>query len=173
VQTTPVCDHRAGACPALRTCPWCRPPPFATIAQDADQLAGPHIWCRPPLFATKAQVSEARANPSPPSDQKKAPRNPKGVNQHKKEERSVDNVNRPKGGNDTTYTLRRLARDNPEAKQQDIASEVGTSRQFVHQVLSSKSCDSQEKLDVPPHLNGDHEKADFRKLPAELREKSG
>jgi hypothetical protein len=91
--------------------------------------------------------------------------------QGKRNDLLLGNSKKLDAGNTNGYLLRRLARDNPEAKQEDIANEVGTSRQFVHQVLSSKSCDSQEKLDVPPHLNGDHDKADFRKLPAELREK--
>jgi hypothetical protein len=85
--------------------------------------------------------------------------------------RSFDSVKATRGGNDTTYTLRRLARDNPEAKQQDIANEVGTSRQYVHEVLSSKNLDSKELVDIPSHLTATDSKADFRKLPAELREK--
>ena len=48
--------------------------------------------------------------PLPTSDQTERPRNPNG----RKGNQSVDNVNRLKGGNDTEYTLRRLARDAPE-----------------------------------------------------------
>jgi hypothetical protein len=62
---------------------------------------------------TVGEVIAARENPLPPADQEEVPRNPNGVNQYTKDNSSVDNVNRPKGGNDTTYTLRRLARDNP------------------------------------------------------------
>ena len=64
-----------------------------------------------------------------------------------------------------------MRESHPEAKQQDIANEVGTSRQFVHQVLSSKNFESKKTLDeVPDHLVGSESQADFRKLPAELRE---
>ncbi|NCX94219.1 MAG: hypothetical protein EBX40_06055 [Gammaproteobacteria bacterium] len=70
------------------------------------------------------------------------------------------------GGNGVEYTLRRLARDNPEWSQQDIANEVRTSRQYVHEVLSSKTFDSKELVDtIPDHINGNSDKADYSKLP--------
>ncbi len=58
---------------------------------------------------TVGEVIAARENPATPADQKKAPRNPNG----RKGKSRVDNINSTKGGNDTTYTLRRLARDYP------------------------------------------------------------
>jgi len=54
-----------------------------------------------------AKVAEARAKPLLPDDVKEG-RPPKGA------ERSVDNINTSKGGTGTDYTLRRLARDQPE-----------------------------------------------------------
>jgi hypothetical protein len=90
----------------------------------------------------------------------------KDKQQGKRNDLLANNVSKLRSkGNDTTYTLRRLARDNPEAKQQDIANEVRTSRQFVHQVLSSKNLDSKELVDIPSHLTATDSKADFRKLP--------
>lgn len=50
------------------------------------------------------------AQPLPVDDQEVQPRNPNG----RKGKESIDNINRLKGGTDTTYTLRRLARDAPE-----------------------------------------------------------
>ena len=48
-------------------------------------------------------------------DQTIKPRNPRSWNRiGRKGKESVDSVNRLKGGNDTDYTLRRLARDKPE-----------------------------------------------------------
>ncbi len=67
------------------------------------------------------------------------------------------------------YTLRRLARDNPEAKQEDIAKMFGVSQPYVSQVIS-KTSESEETI-IPDHINGNSDKADYNKLPAELREK--
>jgi hypothetical protein len=41
------------------------------------------------------------------------------------------------------------------------------SRQAVSKALSTENCDSQRTVDIPDHLHGDHEKADFRKLTPE------
>jgi hypothetical protein len=82
--------------------------------------------------------SYARANPLQSADQEEAPRNPNGINQHKKEERSVDNVNRPKGGNDTTYTLRRLARDNPELLDKIEAGELTVNQAAIQAGIRKK-----------------------------------
>jgi hypothetical protein len=38
-----------------------------------------------------------------------------------KDEKAIGTIGTNKRGGNTSYTLRRLARDNPEAKQQDIA----------------------------------------------------
>jgi hypothetical protein len=86
-------------------------------------------------------------------------------------------------GNSKAYTCERLKReapelfeqvvagreDHPEWTQQRIADEVGVDKAYVSRTLT-KSCDSQESVNVPPHLNGDHEKADYRKLPQDMRE---
>jgi hypothetical protein len=70
-----------------------------------------------------------------------------------------------------TYTLRRLARDCPESTQQRIADEVGVSRQYAHEVLSSKDSQREEMLDtIPDHIEGNSSKADYRKLPHDMRE---
>ncbi len=71
---------------------------------------------------TVGEVIAARKNPLPPADQEEAPRNLSGVNQYTKDNSSVDNINRPKGGTDTTYTLRRLARDNPSPRHGEIGN---------------------------------------------------
>lgn len=50
---------------------------------------------------------------------------------------------------------------------QEAADKFEISRQAVHQAkerLSTGSCESQKPVDIPDHLHGDHEKADFRKL---------
>jgi hypothetical protein len=44
---------------------------------------------------------------------------------------------------------------------------VGCTKGYVSQVFS-KTCES---LNIPNHLNGSHERTDFRKLPAELQQK--
>jgi hypothetical protein len=53
--------------------------------------------------------------------------------------------------NSNGAVLRRLARDCPEMTQQRIADEVGVSRQYAHEVLSSKSFESKEVIDMPEH----------------------
>jgi hypothetical protein len=59
----------------------------------------------------KIKCQQARKNPLADEDQTVKPRNPSG----RKGKDNVDNVNiKTKGGNDTDYTLRRLARDKPE-----------------------------------------------------------
>lgn len=55
------------------------------------------------------KIAEAKERPLETSDQTAKPRNPNG----RSGKESVDNVNRLKGGNETEYTLRRLARDAP------------------------------------------------------------
>jgi hypothetical protein len=62
--------------------------------------------------------------------------------------------------------------DHPEWTQQRIADEVGVTQGYVARVIT-KPCESQEKVITPPHLNGDHEKADYRKLPHDMREAVG
>jgi hypothetical protein len=47
---------------------------------------------------------------------------------------------------------------------------VGCTKGYVSQVFS-KTCESHESLNIPNHLNGSHERTDFRKLPAELQQK--
>ncbi len=70
-----------------------------------------------------------------PEDQKEG-RPPKG------KKKSVDNINTSKGGTDTTYTLRRLARDAPEilakvqsgeltVNQAAIAAGIRTTQSYV------------------------------------------
>lgn len=55
--------------------------------------------------------------------------------------------------------------------QSAIAAEVGCSRQYVHEVLSSESLQCQDSLDIPSHITRDADRADFRKLSPELQEK--
>ena len=59
------------------------------------------------LDAIKQKVAEAKSKPLLPHDVKDG-------RPSKDTQRSVDNVNTSRGGNDTEYTLRRLARDCPE-----------------------------------------------------------
>jgi hypothetical protein len=59
-------------------------------------------------------------------------------------------------------------RDNPEAKQEDIAKRFGVSQQYVSKVTTESS--HWEELVVPDHIEGNSSKADFRKLPAKLQE---
>jgi hypothetical protein len=68
--------------------------------------------------------------------------------------------------------IQQLAKDNPKWTQQRIADEVGVSRQYAHDVLSSKSSESEKTIDIPDHINGNADRADFRKLPEELRTNS-
>ena len=53
--------------------------------------------------------------------------------------------------------------------QQRIADEVGVSRQYVTEV-ASKTSDSDKPLAIPSHVINRNDRADFRKLPEELRE---
>jgi hypothetical protein len=88
-------------------------------------------------------------------------------------------------GNSKAYTCERLKReapelfeqvvagreDHPEWTQQRIADEVGVSRQYAHEVLSSKDSQREEMLDtIPDHIEGNSSKADYRKLPHDMRE---
>lgn len=66
-------------------------------------------------------------------------------------------------------SIRELRQAHPDWTQQQIADEVGCSKQYVSEV-SSKSLDSKETVDPPEHLTATDSKADFRKLPAELQE---
>jgi predicted transcriptional regulator len=59
-------------------------------------------------------------------------------------------------------------RDNPEAKQEDIAKRFGVSQPYVSQVISKPS--DSDNLVIPSNLKSRTDQADFRKLPAELRE---
>jgi predicted transcriptional regulator len=64
--------------------------------------------------------------------------------------------------------IQQLAKDNPKWTQQRIADEVGVSQPYVNMVISETS--ESEKVLIPPHINGNADRADFRKLPEELRE---
>jgi DNA-binding MarR family transcriptional regulator len=68
--------------------------------------------------------------------------------------------------------IQKYHHDNPEAKQQDIAKKFRVSQPYVSQVIS-KNCEVKEKVIVPDWIKSSRDRADFRKLPAELREKSG
>jgi len=59
----------------------------------------------------------------------------------------------------------------PNETLREIADEVGVSRQFVHQVLSSKRFDSNLLLDVPFWIKGKADQATFRKLSKADQEK--
>lgn len=63
--------------------------------------------------------------------------------------------------------------DHPEWTQQRIADEVGVSRQYAHEVLSSKKSDSDKTVDIPLCLQSRTDQADFRKLPQDMREAVG
>jgi hypothetical protein len=64
--------------------------------------------------------------------------------------------------------IQKYHHDNPEVKQEDIAKKFGVSQQYVSKV-TTKSSESEETV-VPDHINGNSDKADYNKLPAELRE---
>lgn len=70
----------------------------------------------------------------------------------------------------TADKIRELKESNPSWTQQKIAEAVGCSRPYVTQVLVSKNS-HREELVTPPTIEGNSSKADFRKLPPELREK--
>lgn len=67
--------------------------------------------------------------------------------------------------------IRELNERHPELSKAEIAKETNVSRQYVHEVLSSKQFDSKVLVDTPNHLTGSEAKADFRKLPPELQQK--
>ena len=66
--------------------------------------------------------------------------------------------------------IRQLREDHPEWTQQRIADEVGVSRQYAHEVLSSKKSDSDKTVDIPLCLQSRTDQADYRKLPQDMRE---
>jgi hypothetical protein len=65
--------------------------------------------------------------------------------------------------------IQQLAADNPKWTQQRIADEVGVSQQYVDKV-TTKSCESQKSVVIPDSIKSSRDRADFRKLPEELRE---
>jgi hypothetical protein len=89
-----------------------------------------------------AKVQMARDNPSPPADQKEAPRNPNG----RKGKESDNNVIRLRQGNDTTYTLRRLARDNPELLDKIEAGELTVNAAAIQAGIRKKPTPEQQCL---------------------------
>jgi hypothetical protein len=82
-----------------------------------------------------AAIKAAREKPLAEHD---IPPNPSGVNQHTKKRRLVDNVNQPKGGNDTDYTLRRLARDQPELLDKIEAGELSVNAAAIEAGIRKK-----------------------------------
>lgn len=82
----------------------------------------------------KDKVEAAKANPLATEDQKVEPRNPSG----RKGKESVDNINRLKGGTDTTYTLRRLARDCPEMLDRIEAGELSVNAAAIQAGIRRK-----------------------------------
>jgi len=65
----------------------------------------------------------------------------------------------------------KLRSEHPDWTQQQIADEVGVTQGYVNQVIS-KNLESKDLLIVPDHLTATDSKADFRKLPEELRPSS-
>lgn len=65
--------------------------------------------------------------------------------------------------------IQELRSEHPDWTQQQIADEVGVTKQYVNQIESSKSSQEEEAVDLPEHIEGNSSKADFRKLPEELR----
>lgn len=65
--------------------------------------------------------------------------------------------------------IKQLRDQHPDWTQQQIADEVGVTKGYISQVFS-KTSDSEESLNIPEHLSGSNEKADFRKLPEELQQ---
>lgn len=59
----------------------------------------------------------------------------------------------------------------PNETLQQIADEIGVSRQFVHQVLSSKRFETNHLLDTPEWVKNKADKATFRKLSKPDQEK--
>jgi hypothetical protein len=97
-------------------------------------------------LATRWRLEFIGDNPLPPEDQTEHPRNPSGLNQHKKEDRSVDNINRPKGGTDTTYTLRRLARDAPELLDKIEAGEMNVNQAAIAAGIRKKPSNAEKAV---------------------------
>jgi hypothetical protein len=75
-------------------------------------------------------IDMAKDNPLPPANQEDAPRNPNGVNQYNKEDRSGRDSTRP-SDRSNTYTLRRLARDNPELLDKIEAGELSVNQAAI------------------------------------------
>jgi hypothetical protein len=65
--------------------------------------------------------------------------------------------------------IQQLAKDNPKWTQQRIADEVVVDKGYVSRVLT-KSCESQKSVNTPDSIKSSRDRADFRKLPEELRE---
>jgi hypothetical protein len=86
------------------------------------------------IDAVKAQVPEARANPLQSADQEEAPRNPNG----RKGKESGTNSTRLKRGGNTTYTLRRLARDNPALLDKIEAGELTVNQAAIQAGIRKK-----------------------------------
>jgi hypothetical protein len=81
------------------------------------------------LDAVKAQVAEARDDPLADHGE---------IGNGRKDESRVDNVNSTKGGNDTTYTLRRLARDKPELLDKIEAGELTVNQAAIQAGIRKK-----------------------------------
>ncbi len=62
-----------------------------------------------------------------------------------------------------------LREDHPESTQQRIADEVGVTKGYVSQVFSNNSHE-EVLLNMPDHVEGNSSKADYRKLPQDMRE---
>lgn len=73
--------------------------------------------------------------PLPPPE---AIRNPNGVNQHQKVGRTDNNIIKPRQGTDTTYTLRRLARDAPEMLDKIEAGELSVNAAAIQAGIRKK-----------------------------------
>ncbi|MGA1416708.1 MAG: hypothetical protein ACO319_06605 [Candidatus Nanopelagicaceae bacterium] len=67
--------------------------------------------------------------------------------------------------------IRELNERHPELSKAEIAKETNVSRQYVHEVLSSKKLHCNKSLDIPDHIKSRPHRADFRKLPPELQAK--
>lgn len=70
----------------------------------------------------------------------------------------------------TADKIRELRDVHPNWTQQQIADEVGCSQQYVAKVVTTNKSES-DNLVVSPTLQSRTDKADFRKLPAELQQK--
>ena len=66
--------------------------------------------------------------------------------------------------------IRELKESNPNWSQQKIAEEVGCDKGYVSRVLT-KSSHQENLVNIPPTIEGNSSKADFRKLPPELQQK--